>query len=51
MERIDENNIARWELMAEVSGEAFMRETEVMLDGWWEGGLRQEINDGGGCSL
>ena len=25
------------------------KETEVWLDGWCEGGLRQQINDGGGC--
>ena len=25
------------------------RETEVRLDGWCEGGVRQQINDGGGC--
>ena len=25
------------------------RETEVWLDGWCEGGLRQQRNDGGGC--
>ena len=29
---------------------ACMRETEVRLDGWCEGGLRQWRNDGGGCS-
>ena len=27
-----------------------MRETEVRLDGWCEGGLRQQRNDGGGCT-
>ena len=27
-----------------------MRETEVRLDGWCEGGLRQQWNDGGGCA-
>ena len=27
-----------------------MRETEFMLDGWCEGGLRQQRNDGGGCA-
>ena len=27
-----------------------MRETEVRLDGWCEGGLRQQKNDGGGCA-
>ena len=26
------------------------RETEVMLDGWCEGGLRQQRNAGGGCA-
>ena len=26
------------------------RETEVRLDGWCEGGLRQQKNDGGGCA-
>ena len=26
------------------------RETEVRLDGWCEGGLRQQTNDGGGCA-
>ena len=27
-----------------------MRETEVRLDGWCEGGLRQQRNDGRGCA-
>ena len=27
-----------------------MRETEDRLDGWCEGGLRQQRNDGGGCA-
>ena len=26
------------------------RETEVRLDGWCEGGLREQRNDGGGCA-
>ena len=26
------------------------RETEVRLDGWCEGDLRQQRNDGGGCA-
>ena len=26
------------------------RETEVRLDGWCEGGLRQQWNDGRGCA-
>ena len=25
-------------------------ETEVRLDGWCEGGVRQQRNDGGGCA-
>ena len=25
------------------------RETKARLDGWCEGGLRQQRNDGGGC--
>ena len=28
-----------------------MRETEVRLDEWYEGGLRQQRNDGGGCAI
>ena len=27
-----------------------MREIEVRLDGWCEGGLRQQRNDGRGCA-
>ena len=27
-----------------------MRETEVRLDGWCEGGLEQQKNDGGACA-
>ena len=27
------------------------KETEVRLDGWCEGGLRQQRNDGGGCAI
>ena len=26
------------------------RETEVRLDGWCEGGLRQQRDEGGGCA-
>ena len=26
------------------------RETEVTLDGWYEGSLRQQRNDGGVCA-
>ena len=46
VERMDEYRMARRVLMAEVSGGT--RETEVRLDGWCEGGLRQQRNDGGG---
>ena len=31
--------------------EGFTRKTEVRLDGWCEGGLGQEWNDGGGCAI
>ena len=34
--------------MAEVSGGAGTRETEVRLGEWCEGGLGQQRNDGGG---
>ena len=27
-----------------------MRETKVRLDGWREGGVRQQRNDDGGCA-
>ena len=30
---------------------ASTRETEVKLDGWCEGGLEQQRNDGGGCAI
>ena len=36
--------------MAEVSGGSGAGETEVKLDEWCEGGLRQQSNDGGGCA-
>ena len=44
--------MARNVLMAEVSGGlgTGTRETEARLDGWCEGGLRQQRNDGGGCA-
>ena len=41
--------MARRVLMAEVSG-GRVRGTEVRLDGWCEGGVRQRRNDGGGCA-
>ena len=43
VERMDEYRIASRVLMAGT------RETEVRLNGWCEGGLRQQRNDGGGC--
>ena len=42
--------MARRVSMAEVSGGTGTWETEVRLDGWCEGGLRQQRNDGGGCA-
>ena len=42
--------MARRVLMAEVSGRAGTRETKGRLDGWCEGGLRQQRNDVGGCA-
>ena len=44
VERIDEHCMARRLLIAEVSGGTGTRETEVRLDGWCEGGLRQWRN-------
>ena len=49
-ERMDDYRMARRVLMAEVCGGRGTRETDVRLDGWCEGGLRQQRNDGGGCS-
>ena len=48
--RMDDYRMARRVLIAEVSGLAGKRETEVRLDGWCEGGLRQQRNDGGDCA-
>ena len=51
VERMDEDRIPRKVLMAEVSGGRVRgRPSEVPLDGWCEGGLGQQKNDGGGCS-
>ena len=44
VERMDEYCMARRVLMVGT------RETEVRLDGWYEGGLGQQRNDGGGCA-
>ena len=48
MERMDDYRMARMMLMAE--WRAGTRETEARLDGWCEGGLGQQRNDGGGCA-
>ena len=48
VQRMDEHRMARRVLMAEVV-EAGTRETEVRLNGWCEGGLGQQSNDGGDC--
>ena len=50
VERIEEYRMARRVLMAEVSGERVReRPREVRRDGWCEGGLGQQRNDGRGC--
>ena len=51
VERIHEYRMARRVLMAEIKsvGDGY-EETKVRLDGWCEGGLRQQRNDGGGCT-
>ena len=47
---MDDYRMARRVLMAEVLLGTGTRETEVRLDGWCEGGVRQQRNDGGGCA-
>ena len=48
---MDEYRLARSVLTAEVSMQRVgTRETKVGLDGWCEGGLGQQRNDGGGCA-
>ena len=50
VERMDEYRMAKRVLMDGRSWwKTGTRETEVRLDGWCEGGLRQQRNDGGGC--
>ena len=51
MERMDEYCMARRVLMAGVSGGVGTRETEGRLDGWCKGGLRQQRNVSGGCTI
>ena len=54
VERMDEYRVARRVLMAEVSGGRERgrptQPAEVRLDGWCEGGLRQQRNDSGGSA-
>ena len=50
VERMDEYRMARRMVMAEVCVGTGRRETEVSLEGWCEGGLRQHRSDGGGCA-
>ena len=45
---MDDYRMARRVLMAEVSGGRVRR--RLRLDGWCEGGLRQQRNGGGGCA-
>ena len=49
VERMDEYCMARRVLMARSQWGTGPRETEVRLDGWCEGSLRQQRNDSGGC--
>ena len=51
VERTDEYRTARSVLMAEVSGgRVRWRPRLGLMDGWCEGGLWQQRNDGGGCA-
>ena len=51
VERMDDCCMARRVLMAEVSeGRVRWRPRLGWMDGWCEGGLRQQRNDGGGCA-
>ena len=50
VERMGDYRMGRRVLMAEVSGGRVRRRPEVRLDGWCEGGVRQQRNDGGGCA-
>ena len=51
VERMDEYRMARRVLMADVSGGRVRARPEVRLDGWCEGTLGQQRNDGGGCAI
>ena len=48
VERRDEYRMARRVLITKSVGDGY-EGAEVRLDGWCEGGLRQQRNDGGGC--
>ena len=50
VERMDGYRVARRLLIAEVSRGRVTRDTEVTLDGWCEGDLGQQKNNGGGCA-
>ena len=51
VERVDEYRMARRVLIAGQWGTGTStRETEVRLNGWCEGGIRQQRNDGGVCA-
>ena len=51
VERMDEHRMARWVLMAEVSGGRVRGRPRLgCMHGCYEGGLRQQRNDGGGCA-
>ena len=44
-----DQRVLRWFGHGERMDDYRTRETEVRLDGWCEGGVRQQRNDGGGC--
>ena len=51
VERIDDYHMARRVLMAEISGGRVRGRPRLgWMDGWCEGGVRQQRNDGGGCA-
>ena len=51
VERMDDYRMARRVLMAEISGGRVRRRPRLgWMDGWCEGGVRQQRNDGGGCA-
>ena len=52
VERMDDYRMARRVLTVDGRSQwgTGTRETEVRLDGWCEGGVRQQRNGGGGCA-